>query len=683
MTATRKPTSGAARPRRSAPTPLPSPKGATAPPATPPARSPRRPTRPTKRLPTSRPGASAEGFAARYDVVILGAGMAGLTLARQLQLETGVSVLVLDRRPTLPPREQKVGEATVQLSAFYLAKVLDLEEHLVHDHLMKYNLRFYWKSAERDNRALEDYSQAYIRNLSNIASYQLDRNLLEQELLALLAADPRVSLGYPVRQIEVELATRTSAAGTPGTAPPAPAAPTTPDGAPEAGEADHRVRFLDAHGELHEVAAGWVVDATGRARLLARRLRLERPSPIRHGAYFLWVDGNLDVERLTDRSLRERRLAPERAVVGHLPFALATNHFAGEGFWFWVIPLRDDKTSLGLVFDRARVPAAAVSSADKLIAWICEQFPLLARDLPQRRVLHATGLLDFSHSCVQTLSPERWAITGEAGRFLDPLYSPGGDFIAIHNTLIVDAMRATEPAEREARCRRYEQLLRAVFDSFVPSYAVTYDLLGDPEAFSLKYTWELTIYFGFYVFPFVNELYLDPRGFAAYVRRLAQIGPRNRALQAFLADYYRWKKEHREAPASPSYFDFTSVMPLARAEKTFYRVGVDVDTAREVLDEQLRNLDDLARFFVAHVASVVLDEPRIRDHQGFVAGIDLDHLSFDPGAFAARWASVCNQEGTWSWGFASDPLEVFQGPSTRGSSPSRPTPEPMTAGNRR
>ena len=48
---------------------------------------------------------------------------------------------------------------------------------------MKCNLRFYWKSAGRDNDCFENYSQAYLRTFSNIATYQLDRNKLEGELL--------------------------------------------------------------------------------------------------------------------------------------------------------------------------------------------------------------------------------------------------------------------------------------------------------------------------------------------------------------------------------------------------------------------------------------------------------------------------------------------------------------------
>ena len=94
-----------------------------------------------------------------------------------------------------------------------------------------------------------------------------------------------------------------------------------------------------------------MVDTTGRGRFLARKLGLCRQNPIRHGASFLWVDGLVDIDKLTDRSPAEVRRKSERSAIGHLPFWLATNHFMGEGFWFWVIPLRG-KTSLGVVYDK-------------------------------------------------------------------------------------------------------------------------------------------------------------------------------------------------------------------------------------------------------------------------------------------------------------------------------------------
>src|SRR5258708_13347876 len=109
----------------------------------------------------------------RYDVLIIGAGLAGLALARQLLLNTDKRILLIDRRTEFPPAKQKVGEATVQMSAYYFSKVLDLEEHLLREHFVKYNLRFYWKTPGLATDSYEDYSHAYILNLSNIITYQL------------------------------------------------------------------------------------------------------------------------------------------------------------------------------------------------------------------------------------------------------------------------------------------------------------------------------------------------------------------------------------------------------------------------------------------------------------------------------------------------------------------------------
>src|SRR5215472_5522650 len=107
------------------------------------------------------------GASEQYDVVIIGAGLAGLSLARQVLLASDKKILLLDKRPQVPSPRQKVGESTVQVGAYYYSKVLDLEEYLLHEQLMKYNLRFYWKTPGRDNRRFEDYGHSYIRTFSN------------------------------------------------------------------------------------------------------------------------------------------------------------------------------------------------------------------------------------------------------------------------------------------------------------------------------------------------------------------------------------------------------------------------------------------------------------------------------------------------------------------------------------
>ena len=482
-----------------------------------------------------------------YDVVIIGAGLAGLSLARQLLLTSDKTILLVEKRAEIPPQRQKVGEALSQVGGYYFSKVLDMEEHLLREHFMKYNLRFYWKSAERENACFEDYSQAYLRTFSNVATYQLDRNKLEAEFLRLNSQNSQFTFCASVADLEVALS-------------------------------DHGPHSLTCtmNGSNMAVQAHWVVDTSGRGKFLARRLGLEQHNPIRHGTSFLWVEGLVNIDKLTDRSPKEIRLRKERAATGHLPIWLATNHFMGEGFWFWVIPLQG-KTSLGLVYDNTVFPRERVATPQKLIEWVCQEFPLFARDLPSRKILDHGSFKDFSYGCVQTIHPSRWALSGEAGRFTDPLYSPGSDFIGFYNTLITDAILTTDAGELLGKCQLYEYVMRAIYESLLPTYAVSYDALGDQETFVLKYTWELSVYFSFFVFPFINDLATHRLFALSYLGKFSRLGTINAHLQTFLSAYYQWKKAQYQPPLAPRFHDFTALGPLRTAESTFYRVGVSVD----------------------------------------------------------------------------------------------------------
>ncbi len=581
----------------------------------------------------------------RCDVAILGGGMAGLTLARHLLLETDRRVLLVDRRDQLPPARQKVGESTVQLAGYYLSKVLDLEEHLLSDHYMKYNLRFMWPVEGSGGARFEDYHQAFLREPSNIASYQLDRNRLEAELLRRNLEHPRFELRAGVSDLAVELAD----------------------------EGPHRLAFR-AGGEAAELRPEWVVDATGRGRVLARRLDLTRRNGIRHGAFFWWVDGLVDVERLTDRSPRERRLAAHRRTTGHLPFWLATNHFCTEGAWFWVIPLQG-KTSLGVVYDRAVVDYDDVFSVEKATRWACDRFPLFGRDLPGRRVLDYGGFRDFSYDCARTLHASRWALTGEAGRFSDPLYSPGSDLIALHNTLIVDAIQTRDGDALAAKCASYEQLMRAFYAAYEPSYELGYEVLGDPEVFAMKYGWELAVYFAVYVYPFINDLFTSRRFLPSYLRAFTRLGPINAGLQRLLGGYCRWKRAGGRRCSGRRLFEFSRLGPLAATRESFYWVGCGVPEARQRLDSLLGQLEELARFLAARVAAEVLGEPAALLDRGFVESLDLDRLAFDPALFERLWAG---RRSGQTYGWRLDPF-VFD-PLTAGGGAPAPAAMPPAAG---
>jgi len=568
-----------------------------------------------------------------YDVAILGAGLAGLSLARQLTLRTDKRILLLDRAAQVPSARQKLGESTVQLGAYYLSRVLDLEEHLFREQFLKYNLRFHYKRPGEANRSFEEYSQSYIDAQSNIAGYQLDRNTFEAELLRLNTGNPNVTFFSGVKDLTVSLS----------------------EGGP------HTLRYTAAGAERTETAE-WVVDATGRAKYLARRNDLAKPSPIRHGSSYLWVEGLMDVERLTDLSLDEILLRRDRVRTGHFPVWLATNHYVGEGFWFWVIPLQG-KTSLGVVYDTALFPAAEVNTPQKLVQWVCREFPLFARDLPHRKILDHGSFRTFSYDCAETFGAAKWALSGESGRFSDPLYSPGSDLIALHNTLITDLILTPDGSTRAAKVPLYETLVRSLYQAYVPSYAESYDVLGDQEVFALKYTWELAIYFVFYVFPFINNLFTDQKFLLPFLSKFARLGRINANLQPFFSDFYQWKKRQPAAPGPPVFFDFTDIAPLQDSKRLFYSVGVSAADALDVLDAHLASLKDLARFILAHAASRVLGDDRALTHRAFVESLDLSGTRFDPDAFRNRWAKVSKvsrQKASYEWPFDSSVLNPFR-----------------------
>ena len=91
----------------------------------------------------------------KADVVILGGGLAGLTLALQLNdTNPDLAIVILERR-TFPAPEAayKVGESTVEIGSHYLSHTLGLQERLEKTQLRKFGLRFFFGAGLKDEAA--------------------------------------------------------------------------------------------------------------------------------------------------------------------------------------------------------------------------------------------------------------------------------------------------------------------------------------------------------------------------------------------------------------------------------------------------------------------------------------------------------------------------------------------------
>ena len=150
------------------------------------------------------------------------------------------------------------------------------------------------------------------------------------------------------------------------------------------------------------------------------------------------------------------------------------------------------------------------------------------------------------------------------------------------------------------------------------------------------------------------------RSIPLYFSKFAHLGLVNSNLQVFIKDYYQWKKLSGQTARTPIFNDFTELGPLRTAESTFYRVGVSIEEARTILDTQVRNLLELARFMVAHIHSVVLADERALTNRPFVESINPYDFHFDPDEMRKRYFEFSDSTEEYLWSFDPFVLQRFR-----------------------
>jgi hypothetical protein len=185
-------------------------------------------------------------------------------------------------------------------------------------------------------------------------------------------------------------------------------------------------------------------------------------------------------------------------------------------------------------------PLDRINRHDKAMAWMREHQPRVAQalDEPRHRLQDFMFLRNVSYGCKQLFSAQRWALTGEAGMFLDPFYSPGSDFIAISNGYICDLVEkdlAGRPFASHAQL--YEQLFRSFYDNMLTLYRGQYPLFGDAQVMPVKIIWDYTFYWALLA-PLYFAGRLTDLGMLGRLREaFSQAAELNVAMQALLRDW--------------------------------------------------------------------------------------------------------------------------------------------------
>lgn len=168
------------------------------------------------------------------------------------------------------------------------------------------------------------------------------------------------------------------------------------------------VTVRDPDGGTYQVSSAFLLDASGFGRVLPRLLDLEYPSnfPVR-GAIFTHVKDNIPMGGGFDRQKIRVSVHPEFCDV-----------------WYWTIPFSDGRCSQGVVAHTDFLSRYQGTDSERLKQLVCEEPGLAALlahaewDTPAR---HITG---YSAN-VKSLWGRGFALLGNAGEFLDPVFSSG------------------------------------------------------------------------------------------------------------------------------------------------------------------------------------------------------------------------------------------------------------------
>jgi 1H-pyrrole-2-carbonyl-[peptidyl-carrier protein] chlorinase len=212
-----------------------------------------------------------------------------------------------------------------------------------------------------------------------------------------------------------------------------------------------------------DVTVRMIVDASGRGTFLGSRLKLKLPDPVfNQYAIHTWFEG---LDRTAVAISKDKA---DYIFVHFLPII---------DTWVWQIPITGTVTSVGVVTQKQRF---AASKADREgFFWQCiESRPEMRAALAAaRRIRPFRHEGDYSYA-MRRICGDRWLMVGDAGRFVDPIFSSGVS-VALNSARLasVDIIDAAEAGDfGGGRFTRYETLMRRAMRNWYEFISIHYRL---------------------------------------------------------------------------------------------------------------------------------------------------------------------------------------------------------------
>ncbi len=395
-----------------------------------------------------------------YDVVILGGAFSGATTGILLKREQpDLRILIVEKSSRF---DRKVGESTSEVAGCFLTRSLGLESYLSREHITKHGLRM-WFNGD-NNQCPSRCSEIGTYYQVRLPTYQLDRSKLDAHLLQ-TAVEMGCELWRPASVRDFTLA----------------------------GIGNNQLT-LKRDGIEHQVHSKWVVDASGKAAHLARKLGHLRKLDS-HKTNAIWARFK-NVSDLDNSDLKER--FPEFADAVRCPRSQATNHLMGHGWWSWIIPLQNGEVSAGLTYDSELfTPPEGTSLTQRLHKHLLSHpigKEMFADALPVEKDTHS-----YSNLAYYSTKPadSGWICVGDAAGFIDPLYSQGLDYCAHSVSFAAKIIAKSHTGQCvEADVADYaEQFVTSYFRWHRALYQNKYHYLGDAELMNAAFWLDIGTYF--------------------------------------------------------------------------------------------------------------------------------------------------------------------------------------------
>lgn len=364
--------------------------------------------------------------ATEAEVVVMGAGIVGVHNAIQCA-KRGLKVVLIDNIAG-QKLSFKVGESLLVFSNMFLRTISELDEYnqqaFPKDGVwFTYGMEGATSFDDRAEWALQSVIPQSMRDAfvnkrllrALVDDVQIVRPEAESRMHATARAHPNITFLDTARVKDVVI---------------------QKDGSP------HDVTWkCMATGETGSVRANWIIDCSGRNRFLAKKQghvaeNIECNDGFRNSA--IWAQfGNVSDEMFGEQWAHKfddgNKAQRNRN----------TLHLWGDGYWIWVIPLSEDRISIGISYDH-RTVLPGDNYKEKF--WnIIRRYPLFDGMLREENILEFNVFKNCQHMTDTFVSPQRYSMVGDAASVIDAYYSQG------MSLALVTSWHITNIIERDLR----------------------------------------------------------------------------------------------------------------------------------------------------------------------------------------------------------------------------------------